>query len=71
MMPGPPRVTGELVNPGAKAVLVNGLMAAVYDQAGNLIATDYVDVATRYLQPGESGPVRASLDLPPGGAPNK
>jgi hypothetical protein len=25
-------------------------------------------VATRYLEPGESGPVRASLDLPPGGA---
>jgi hypothetical protein len=65
---GAAQVTAELVNPGAKAVLVNGLMAAVYDQAGNLIAADYVNVATRYLQPGESGPVRASLDLPPGGA---
>ena len=62
------QVTAELVNPGTKAVLVNGLMAAVYDQAGALIAADYVNVATRYLQPGESGPVRASLDLPPGGA---
>jgi hypothetical protein len=65
---GTAQVTAELVNPGAKAVLVNGLMAAVYDQAGNLIAADYVNVATRYLQPGESGPVRASLDLPAGGA---
>jgi hypothetical protein len=65
---GAAQVTAELVNPGTKAVLVNGLMAAVYDQAGALIAADYVNVATRYLQPGESGPVRASLDLPPGGA---
>ena len=65
---GAAQVAAELVNPGTKAILVNGLMAAVYDQAGNLIAADYVDVATRYLQPGESGPVRASLDLPPGGA---
>ena len=65
---GAAQVTAELFNPGTKAVLVNGLMAAVYDQAGNLIAADYVNVATRYLEPGESGPVRASLDLPPGGA---
>ena len=33
-----------------------------------MLAADYVNVATRYLEPGESGPVRASLDLPPGGA---
>jgi hypothetical protein len=65
---GAAQVTAELVNPGTKPVLVNGLMAAVYDQAGALIAADYVNVATRYLEPGESGPVRASLDLPPGGA---
>jgi hypothetical protein len=65
---GAAQVTAELVNSGTKAVLVNGLMAAVYDQAGNLLAADYVNVATRYLEPGESGPVRASLDLPPGGA---
>ena len=43
-------------------------MAAVYDQAGALVTAAYVDVATRNLAPGESGPVRASLDLPPGGA---
>ena len=65
---GAVQVTAELVNPGTKAVLVNGLMAAVYNQAGAIIAADYVNVATRYLLPGESGPVRASLDLPPGGA---
>jgi hypothetical protein len=62
------QVTAELVNPGSKAVLVNGLMAGVYDQAGKLVAADNVVIATRYLAPGESGPVRATLDLPPGGA---
>jgi hypothetical protein len=65
---GVAQVTAELFNPGSKPVLVNGLMAAVYDQAGALVAADYVAVATRYLMPGESGPVRATLDLPPGGA---
>jgi len=65
---GAAQVTAELFNPSTKAILVNGLMAAVYDQAGNLVAADYVNVATRYLEPGESGPVRASLDLPTGGA---
>ncbi len=65
---GAAQVTAELFNPGTKSLLVNGLMAAVYDQAGVLVTADYVDVATRYLAPGESGPVRASLDLPPGAA---
>jgi len=65
---GAAEVSAELYNPGSKSVLVNGLMAAVYDGKGALIAADYVNVATRYLAPGESGPVRATLDLPPGGA---
>jgi hypothetical protein len=63
---GVAQITTELVNPGPRPVLVNGLMAAVYDQAGVLVTADYVHVATRYLAPGESGPVRASLNLPPG-----
>ena len=65
---GVAQVTAEVFNPGPKPVLVNGSMAAVYDQAGALVTAAYVDVATRNLAPGESGPVRASLDLPPGGA---
>ena len=65
---GVAQVTAELFNPGSRPLLVNGLMAAVYDQAGVLVTADYVNVATRYLEPGESGPVRASLDLPHGGA---
>jgi hypothetical protein len=62
------QVTAELFNPGPKPVLINGLMAAVYDRVGNLIAGDNVRVATRSLAPGESGPVRAALDLPPNSA---
>lgn len=65
---GKAQVTAELFNPGSKSVLVNGLMAGVYDQSGGLVAADNAVVATRYLAPGESGPVRATLDLPPGGA---
>jgi hypothetical protein len=62
------QVTAELYNPGPESVLINGLMAAAYDQAGGLIAADYVVVSTRSLGPGESGPVRAVLNLPPEGA---
>ncbi len=65
---GAAEVTAELFNPGSQTVLVNGLMAAVYDQAGALVTAQYVDVSPRYLAPGESGPVRATMDLPPGGA---
>ncbi len=65
---GTAQVTAELFNPGSQSVLVNGLMAAVYDQAGALVTAENVDIGPRYLAPGESGPVRASMDLPPGGA---
>jgi hypothetical protein len=63
---GVAQVSAEVFNPGPKPLLVNGSMAAVYDQAGALVTAAYVEVATRNLAPGESGPVRASLDLPPG-----
>jgi hypothetical protein len=59
------QVTAELVNPSAKTILVNGLMAAVYDQSGVMITDDYSKVTPRVLAPGESGPVRVSLELPP------
>jgi hypothetical protein len=62
------QVAGEVFNPGSKPVLVNGSMAAAYDASGTLVTAAYVDVATRSLAPGESGPIRASLNLPPGGA---
>lgn len=65
---GAAQITAELLNSGSKTVLVNGLMAAIYDQGGALVTAEYVVVGPRYLSPGESGPVRATLDLPPGNA---
>ena len=66
---GTAQLTAELYNPDSRSVLVDGLMAGVYDQAGLLITAQYVDVTPRYLAAGESGPVRASLDLPEGAGP--
>ncbi len=65
---GTAQVTAELFNPGPQPVLVNGSMGAVYDNTGALVSADYAVVATRELAPGESGPVRAALALPPGQA---
>ena len=63
---GQAEVIGELVNPGTQTVLVNGFMAAVYDSKGNMISAGYAQVTPRYLAPGESGAMRATLELPPG-----
>jgi hypothetical protein len=63
---GQAEVTGEMVNPGTQTVLVNGLMAAVYDRKGSMISADYAQVTPRYLAPGERSAVRATLELPPG-----
>ncbi len=60
-------VTAELVNNSEGPVLVSGLMAALLDSHGAPLAAENATVATRYLAPGEHGPVRVSLDLPPDG----
>jgi hypothetical protein len=62
---GRAHITAELVNTGRKSVLVNGLMGSVSDAAGMPLSADYAAVTARYLLPGERGPVRVSLDLPP------
>jgi hypothetical protein len=64
---GRAQVTAELANTGDRTVLVNGLMAAVFDAEGLPLATDNASVVARYLAPGEHGPVRVTLDLPDGG----
>ena len=61
-------VTGELVNTGAKPVLVNGLTAALLDAQGKPVAAEDAAVSARYLGPGEHGPFRVTLVLPPGAA---
>lgn len=62
------QVTLEVVNPGTKTALVNGAMVAVFDASDNLISAIDAEVTPRILGPGESGPVRATLALPTGGA---
>jgi hypothetical protein len=63
---GRAEVIGTMANPGAQSVLVNGLMAAVYDAKGKMISAGYAQVTPRYLAPGESGPIRATIELPQG-----
>jgi hypothetical protein len=63
---GRAEVTGVMVNPGTQTVLVNGLMAAVYDRKGVMISAGDAQVTPRYLAPGESGAVRVTIELPNG-----
>jgi len=62
------QVSAEVFNPGPQPALVNGMMVAVFDASDKLLSADYAHVTPRLLAPGESGPVRATLALPPGGA---
>lgn len=61
------QVSAEVFNPGPQPALVNGMMVAVFDASDKLLTADYANVTPRILAPGESGPVRATLALPPGG----
>ncbi len=63
---GQAEITGEMINPGTQTVLVNGLMAAVYDRKGKMISAGYAQVTPRTLAPGERSPMRATIELPPG-----
>jgi hypothetical protein len=65
---GVAHVTLEVVNPGTKPALLNDLMVAVFDASDRLISAVSAEVAPRLLNPGESGPIRATLALPPGSA---
>jgi hypothetical protein len=66
---GRAEVSGVIANPNTQTVLVNGLMAAVYDRKGVMISAETAQVTPRYLAPGESGAVRATIELPPGAGP--
>lgn len=62
------QVTMEVMNPGPQTALIDGTMVGVFDASDNLISAVNADVTPRILAPGESGPVRATLALPPGEA---
>jgi len=53
-----------VINNGTTPVEVNGLAAALFDQAGELVTTAYVSVIKHHLEPGETGPFRVSLYAP-------
>jgi hypothetical protein len=61
-------VTAEVVNPGSQTALINDMMVGVFDSSDHLISAVDAEVTPRILAPGESGPIRATLALPPGGA---
>ncbi|MBU1660129.1 MAG: FxLYD domain-containing protein [Chloroflexi bacterium] len=58
---GDVHVSGELYNSGGDPVQINGLAAATFDTAGNLITAEAYSVASRYLDPGEDGPFRVTM----------
>jgi hypothetical protein len=61
-------VTVEVVNLGTQTALINGVMVGVFDASGHLISAIEAEVTPRILASGESGPIRATLALPPGSA---
>jgi len=62
------QVTSEVVNPGPQTALINAMMVGVFDASGSLLSAVDAHVTPRILMPGEKGPVRATLALPPGTA---
>lgn len=60
-------ITGELFNNNNQPVDISSLAAAVFDANGGLITADSYDVTIRYLDPGQSGPFRVTLDGPQSG----
>jgi hypothetical protein len=62
------QVTLEVLNPGPQTALINGMMVGVFDASDHLISAVDAEITPRILASGESGPVRATLALPPGGA---
>ncbi len=66
---GDVHITGEIFNNTDRPLEVNNLAAAVFDSQGQILTADSYSVAVRYLDPGDSGPFRISLNTPPGSAP--
>ena len=57
-------LTGELVNNNDTPIEVSGLAAALFDDAGAIVTSDSSYTMRRYLDPGDSGPFRLTLDAP-------
>ena len=61
-------ITGKLVNNNDFPLEISDVAFATFDINGNLMTAGADDVAVNYLLPGESGPFRASMDLPSSGS---
>ncbi|MBN2149248.1 MAG: hypothetical protein JW726_17810 [Anaerolineales bacterium] len=57
-------LVGELVNNSSDIINMSGLAAAMFDDAGALATVDTVNAMIRYLEPGDSGPFRITIDAP-------
>ncbi len=51
-------LTGQVVNNGSQPIVINGVAAATFDEAGEIVTADSAIVTTGYLEPGASGPFR-------------
>ena len=60
-------ITGELFNNNDQPVVINGLAAAIFDAAGEIVTAESYTTAIGYLDPGESGPFRISITGPQSG----
>lgn len=58
-------LTGEVTNNGTTPLEVNGLAAALFNDAGELITAASVSVIQHHLEPGDSSAFRISLSAPP------
>ncbi|MCP4426976.1 MAG: hypothetical protein GY803_21000 [Chloroflexi bacterium] len=61
-------ITGEIVNNGSEPAAINGVAAATFDGAGEIVTADSSIVNIGYLEPGESGPFRVYMYGPSKGA---
>lgn len=57
-------LTGEVTNNNETAILINGLAAAFFNDDGELVASDSVNVIKYHLEPGQSGPFRLTIYAP-------
>lgn len=54
-------ITGELYNGNLDPIQINGLAGAVFNQDGEIIATNAQTVSSQYLDPGEKGVFRITM----------
>ncbi len=54
-------ITGEIINPSERPVVINSVSAAVFDEQSQIITADTSSVFIQYLDRGQSGPFRISI----------